>query len=47
MRSFLQTADFAVLRRQSKKHLMNGEQIKLALSIKNGKQAHEMTVGKT
>jgi len=47
MRSFIQTADFAVLRRQSKKHLTNGEQTKLTLSIKNRKQAHEMTAGKT
>ncbi len=47
LRSFLETEDFGILRRQSEKHLMNGKQVKFILSIRNGKQAHEMTVEKT
>ena len=47
LRSFLETEDFGVLRRQSEKHLMNGKQVKFTLCIRNGKQAHEMTVEKT
>jgi len=46
LRSFLETADFAVLRRQSEKHLIHGRSVKFTLSIKNAKQAHEMTVEK-
>jgi len=46
LRSFLETEDFGILRRQSEKHLMNGKQVKFTLSIRNGKQAHEMTVEK-
>lgn len=46
LRSFLETADFGILRRQSEKHLMNGKQVKFTISIKNGKQAREMTVEK-
>ncbi len=47
LKSFLETEDFGVLRRQSEKHLINGKQVKFTLSIRNGKQAHEMTVEKT
>jgi hypothetical protein len=47
LRSFLETEDFGILRRQSEKHLMNGKQVRFTLSIRNGKQAHEMTMEKT
>jgi translation initiation factor IF-3 len=47
LKSFLETEDFGVLRRQLEKHLMNGKQVKFNLSIRNGEQAHEMTVEQT
>lgn len=47
LRSFLETADFAVLRRESEKHLMNGKHVKFTFCIRNGKPVHEMTVEKT
>jgi len=46
LRSFLETADFGILRRQSEKHIIDGKKVKFILSIKNGKQSYEMTVEK-
>ncbi len=43
LRSFLDAADFARLRADSEKHLLEGKQVKFTLSIENGKQGYEMT----
>ena len=44
LRSFLETADFANLRRQSEEYILHGKQVKFIVSIKNKKLLHEMTV---
>jgi len=44
LRSFLETADFSNLRRQSEKYIIDGNQVKFILSIKNKKPWYEMTV---
>jgi len=44
LRSFLETADFGVLRRQSEKHMINEKPVKFTLSKKNGKLWYEMNV---
>ena len=44
LRSFLETADFGNLRRQSEKHLSHGKHVIFVLSIKNNKSCYEMKV---
>jgi len=44
LRSFLETADFANLRRQSEEHILHGKQVQFIVSIKNKKLLHEMIV---
>ena len=44
LRSFLETADFGNLRKQSEKHIINGKQVKFIVSIKNKKPLYEMKV---
>jgi len=44
LRSFLETTDFADLRRQSEKHILHGKQVRFIISIKNKKLLYEMTV---
>ena len=44
LRSFLETADFANLRRQSEEYILHGKQVQFIVSIKNKKLLHEMTV---
>ena len=44
LRSFLETADFANLRRQSEEHILHGKQVQFIVSIKNKKLLYEMTV---
>jgi len=44
LRSFLETADFANLRRQSEAHILCGKQVQFIVSIKNKKLLYEMTV---
>jgi hypothetical protein len=46
LRSFLETADFGILRRQSEKHIIDGKKVKFILSVKNGKQRYKMTAEK-
>lgn len=43
LRSFLETADFANLRRKSEEHILHGKQVKFIVSIKNKKLLYEMT----
>jgi len=44
LRYFLETADFANLRRQSEEHILHGKQVQFIVSIKNKKLLYEMTV---
>ena len=44
LRSFLETADFYNLRKQSEEHILNGKQVQFIVSVKNKKLLHEMTV---
>jgi len=44
LRSFLETTDFAKLRRQSEEHVLHGKQVQFIVSIKNKKLLYEMTV---
>ena len=44
LRSFLETADFANLRGQSDKHILNGKQVQFIVSMKNKKILYEMRV---
>ena len=44
LRFFLETADFAKLRRQSEEHILHGKQVKFILSIKNKKLLYEMII---
>ena len=44
LRSFLETADFANLRRQSEEHILHGKQVQFIVSVKNKKLLHEMIV---
>jgi len=44
LRSFLETADFANLRRQSEEHILHGKQVQFIVSIRNKKLLYEMTV---
>jgi len=46
LRSFLETADFGTLRRQSEEQILEGKQVKFILSLKEGKQDCGMTVEK-
>jgi len=47
LRSFLETADFANLRRKSEEHILHGKQVKFIVSIKNKKLLYEMIVEKS
>jgi hypothetical protein len=44
LRSFLETTDFANLRRQSEEHILHGKQVQFIVSMKNNKLVYEMTV---
>ena len=44
LRSFLETADFSMLRQQSEKHIIDRKQVTFNLSMRNGKPWYEMTV---
>jgi len=44
LRGFLETANFAELRSQSEKHLMDGKQVTFNLSTRQGKLTYEMIV---
>jgi len=44
LRGFLETANFAELRNQSEKHLIDGKRVTFKLSTKKGKAAYEMIV---
>ena len=44
LRGFLETADFAKLRSQSEKHLIDGKRVTLNLSTRKGKATYEMIV---
>jgi len=44
LRFFLETADFAKLRRQSEEHILHGKQVQFIVSVKNKKLLYEMTV---
>ena len=46
LRSFLVTADFAKLRKESEEHILNGKQVQFIVSMKNNKVVYEMTVNK-
>ncbi len=45
--SFLETADFANLRRQSEEHILHGKQVKFIVTIKNKKIHYDMIVEKS
>ena len=47
LRSFLETADFANLRRKSEEHILHGKQVKFIVSIKNKKLHCDMIVEKS
>jgi hypothetical protein len=47
LRSFLITADFANLRRESEEHILHGEQVQFIVSMKNNKLLYEMIVNKS
>jgi hypothetical protein len=44
LRGFLETANFAELRSQSEKHLIDGKQVTFNLSTRKGKPTYEMIV---
>ncbi len=44
LRFFLETADFAKLRKQSEEHILHGKQVQFILSIKNKKLVYEMII---
>ncbi len=44
LREFLETANFAELRNQSEKHLIDGKRVTFKLSIKKGETTYEMIV---
>ena len=44
LRSFLETADFSNLRKQSEEHILHGKKVQFIVSVKNKKLLHEMTV---
>ena len=44
LKSFLETADFVMLRQQSEKHIIDKKQVVFNLSMRNGKPWYEMTV---
>jgi len=44
LKAFLEMADFSMLRRQSEKHIIDGNQVTFKLSMKYGKPWHEMTM---
>jgi len=44
LRYFLETADFANLRKQSEEHILHGKQVQFIVSVKNKKLLYEMTV---
>ena len=44
LRSFLETADFTNLRRQSEEHILHGKQVEFIVSNKNKKLLYEMIV---
>ncbi len=47
LRSFLETANFGNLRKQSEKHIINGKQVTFIVTIKNKKLLYEMIVEKS
>ena len=44
LRGFLETANFAELRSQSEKHLIDGKRVTFNLSTRKGKPTYEMVV---
>ena len=44
LRSFLETADFSNLRKQSEEHILNRKQVQFIVSVKNKNLLYEMTV---
>jgi len=44
LKEFLETANFAELRNQSEKHLIDGTRVTFKLSIKKGETTYEMIV---
>ncbi|MBW1716199.1 MAG: hypothetical protein JRJ77_10310 [Deltaproteobacteria bacterium] len=44
LKAFLETADFSMLRRQSEKHIVDGNQVTFKLSMKYGEPCYEMTL---
>ena len=44
LRGFLETANFAELRSQSEKHLMDGKRVTFNLSTRQGKLTYEMII---
>ena len=44
LRLFLETADFAKLRAESEKHLVDGKTVRFRIFLENGKPGYEMDI---